>query len=109
LTVRPCLRTIATAGDPDKTLHMWSVTKSFTSALIGIALEEKIIRDLDQTLGELLPRYRAQMKGEVARITLRQLMTMSAGLQDELGTPSLIGDVFRQDGDAVALSSDVGW
>ena len=40
---------------PDKTLHMWSVTKSVTSALIGIALEEKIIGDLDQTLGELLP------------------------------------------------------
>jgi CubicO group peptidase (beta-lactamase class C family) len=88
---------------PDKTLHMWSVTKSVTSALIGIALEEKIIGDLDQTLGELLPRYRAQMKGEIAGITLRQLMTMSAGFQDELGTPSLIGDVFRQDGDAVAF------
>jgi CubicO group peptidase (beta-lactamase class C family) len=43
------------------------------------------------------------MKGEIAGITLRQLMTMSAGFQDELGTPSLIGDVFRQDGDAVAF------
>jgi CubicO group peptidase (beta-lactamase class C family) len=85
---------------PDKTLHMWSVTKSFTSALIGIALDEKIIRDLDQTLVELLPSYRAQMKGNIAGITLRQLMTMSAGFHDD---PSFIGDVFRQDGDAVAF------
>jgi hypothetical protein len=49
------------------------------------------------------------MRGEVAGITRRQLMTMSAGFQDEMGTPSLIGDGFRQDGDAVALSSGVGW
>jgi hypothetical protein len=29
---------------PDKTLHVYSVTKSVISALIGIALDEKLIR-----------------------------------------------------------------
>ena len=42
---------------PDKTLHMYSVTKSVLSALIGIALEEKLIKDLDSPLGELLPHH----------------------------------------------------
>ena len=46
---------------PDKTLHVYSVTKSVLSALIGIALDEKLIKDLDSPLGELLPRHRAQM------------------------------------------------
>ena len=93
---------------PDKSLHVYSVTKSVLSALIGIALEEKLIKDLDSPLGELLPRQRAQMTGDVARVTLRQLMTMSAGFQEDESTPSLIGDAIRQDGDAVAFILKLG-
>jgi CubicO group peptidase (beta-lactamase class C family) len=39
----------------------------------------------------------------MARVTLRQLMTMSAGFQEDDSTPSLFGDVIRQDGDAVTV------
>ena len=89
--------------EPEKTLHVYSVTKSVLSALIGIALEEKLIEDLDSPLRELLPRHRALMTDDVARVTLRQLMTMSAGFPDDESIPSLIGDAIRQDGDAVAF------
>ena len=41
----------------------WSVTKSVTSALIGIAISDGVIESLDQTLAELLPRVPAHMKG----------------------------------------------
>ena len=88
---------------PEKTLHVYSVTKSVLSALIGIALNEKLIKDLDSPLGELLPRHRAQMTDDIARVTLRQLMTMSAGFPEDESTPSLMGDAIRQDGDAVAF------
>jgi hypothetical protein len=88
---------------PEKTLHVYSVTKSVLSALIGIALNEKLIKDLDSQLGELLPRHRAQMTDDMARVTLRQLMTMSAGFPEDESTPSLIGDAIRQDDDAVAF------
>jgi CubicO group peptidase (beta-lactamase class C family) len=92
---------------PEKTLHVYSVTKSVLSALIGIALNEKLIKDLDSPLGELLPRHRAQMTDDMARVTLRQLMTMSAGFPEDESTPSLIGDAIRQDGDAVAFIAQI--
>jgi CubicO group peptidase (beta-lactamase class C family) len=87
---------------PDPTLHVYSVTKSVLSALIGIALDEKLIKDLDAPLGELLPHHRGQIKGDLARVTLRQLMTMSAGFEDDEVTPSPFADAIRQD-DAVAF------
>jgi CubicO group peptidase (beta-lactamase class C family) len=93
---------------PDKTMHVYSVTKSVLSALIGIALNEKLIKDLDSSLDELLPRHRAQMAGDMARVTLRQLMTMSAGFQEDDATPSPFADAIRQDGDAVAFILKLG-
>ena len=42
---------------PEDALHVWSVTKSVVSALIGIAIDEKIISRLNATVLELLPRY----------------------------------------------------
>ena len=88
---------------PNKTLHVFSVTKSVLSALIGIALDEKLIKDIDSPLGELLPRQRVAITGDMARVTLRQLMTMSAGFQDEEFNPSLFGEAIRHNGDAVTF------
>jgi CubicO group peptidase (beta-lactamase class C family) len=88
---------------PDKTMHVYSVTKSVLSALIGIALDEKLIKDLDSPLGELLSRHRAQMAGDMARVTLRQLLTMSAGFENDDATPSPFADAIRQDDGAVAF------
>jgi CubicO group peptidase (beta-lactamase class C family) len=44
---------------PDGALHVWSITKSVVSALIGVAIAYKIIAGLDQTLEDLLPRYKS--------------------------------------------------
>jgi CubicO group peptidase (beta-lactamase class C family) len=43
------------------------------------------------------------MSVEMAGVTLRQLMDMSAGFADERMTPSILTDVFDHDGDAVAF------
>jgi CubicO group peptidase (beta-lactamase class C family) len=59
----------------------YSVTKSVMSTLIGIAIDEGRLR-LDQRLSQLLPRYATVMKPSVARVTLRQLLTMTAGFPD---------------------------
>lgn len=59
---------------------MQSVTKSVVSTLVGIALGEGLIGSLDDTLGDMLPRYADVMSPRTAGITLRQLLTMSAGL-----------------------------
>jgi CubicO group peptidase (beta-lactamase class C family) len=63
----------------EDTTHVWSITKSVVSTLIGIAISDGIIDSLDQTLGELLPRQRPSMSAAVAAVTLRELMTMSGG------------------------------
>ena len=57
-----------------------SVTASVVSALAGIAIGDGLIRDVDQTLGELLPEQRGAMSTAEAAVTLRQLLTMTAGL-----------------------------
>lgn len=56
-----------------------SVTKSVVSALVGIAIEQGHIDGVDQTLAELLPAYAPDMTPVVAEITLRQLLTHTAG------------------------------
>jgi len=62
--------------------HVYSVTKSVVSTLVGIALAEGHLRSLDEPLRTLLPGYRRHMSADVAAITLRELMTMTSGLAD---------------------------
>lgn len=66
---------------PDDYQNLMSVTKSVTSTLVGIAIGEGRLR-LDETLARMLPRYAAQMSPNVARVTLRQLLTMTGGFPD---------------------------
>jgi CubicO group peptidase (beta-lactamase class C family) len=59
--------------------HVWSVTKSVLSILVGIAVDEGRL-SVDQTLRELLPRQASVMTEQQASITLRHLLTMTSGL-----------------------------
>ena len=61
-----------------------SVTKSVMATLVGIALAEGKLRSVDQTLAELLPDYAPGMKRAVAAITLRQVLTATAGFSGEI-------------------------
>ena len=85
---------------PEDALHVWSVTKSVVSALIGIAIAEQIIPSLDATLVELLPRYQKFLTAEEKGITLRQLMTMTAGFPGDEPLKNIHG-VFVQRTDPV--------
>jgi CubicO group peptidase (beta-lactamase class C family) len=86
---------------PATYFNLWSVTKSVTSALVGIALGEHTVGGLDQPIGRLLARHlppRADPR--LRRATLEQLLTMTAGLPADPtdGTPpSLVhaGDWVR--------------
>ena len=89
---------------PQDALHVWSVTKSVVSALIGIAVDEKIISGLDATLPELLPRYQKYLSAEEQSITLRQLMSMTAGfLSDDPAPFENIHSVFEQRTDPIPM------
>lgn len=59
---------------------VWSVTKSITSLLIGIASDDGLLT-LDDTLGELLPAEQlAESDPDLADITIHDLLTMTSGV-----------------------------
>jgi len=67
-----------------------SVTKSFTSALIGLALEEGYISGLDEKLLSFFPEYDdiENLDERKESITLENVLTMTAGFTwDEISTP----------------------
>jgi CubicO group peptidase (beta-lactamase class C family) len=68
-----------------------SVTKSFVSALVGIALRDRQLQGLDQTVGELLADHLpATADPRLRQVTLKQLLTMTSGLAGD--DSSLGGD-----------------
>jgi CubicO group peptidase (beta-lactamase class C family) len=64
-----------------------SVTKSFVSALVGIALRDQQLQSLDQTVGELLADHLpATADPRLRQATLKQLLTMTSGLAGDDST-----------------------
>ncbi|MGH1441337.1 MAG: serine hydrolase [Cellvibrionaceae bacterium] len=69
-------------GRPNRGDWIHSVTKSYMSTLVGIAIDKGFIKNVDQTLFELLPRqYTKNMDSEKKSITLKSLLTMTAGFR----------------------------
>lgn len=67
--------------DASSLFDVRSVTKSFVSALIGIALAEKRIVNLDQKILSYFPEYRTHdMDPRKAAITIHDLLTMKSGI-----------------------------
>ena len=56
----------------------WSVAKSFTSALVGAALDDGLIDSLDQSMADFIPAWQDTDK---AAITLRHMMTVRTALE----------------------------
>lgn len=57
-----------------------SVTKSVTSALIGIALQQRVLKNVDQKLMNFFPEFNsAKLDSGFHQITLKHLLTMSPG------------------------------
>jgi CubicO group peptidase (beta-lactamase class C family) len=62
--------------------HVFSVTKSVTSALVGIALKEDRIENLDQHLPEFFPEHFGPGTDQRKRqITVENLLTMTSGFR----------------------------
>jgi len=63
-------------GAREQSTEVWSVTKSFISALIGIAIEQGHIDSLDNHMVDYLPDY-----PEFGDLTIRQVLTHTTGLE----------------------------
>ena len=61
-----------------------SATKSFTSALVGIALDQGCIQSLDQKMMDFFPEFAGEIQdSRKKQITIRQLLQMRGGYPDE--------------------------
>jgi len=59
-------------------LHVYSVSKSVISILLGIALDRKCIESVDQRILDFFPEYPAdRFKGDLKDLTLKNLITMT--------------------------------
>lgn len=84
-------------GSPDEDQRVQSVTKSYTSALTGLALQEGCLTSLDQPMMEFFPEYTTRARQSDRRkedITIRHLLQMRAGYPWEESTPELMELLF---------------
>ena len=63
-------------GDASVT-NTFSMAKTFISMLVGVAIKEGKIKNVDQKVGDFLPGYSEGLAGE---LTIKHLLTMSSGI-----------------------------
>ena len=67
-------------GSIDATAELQSATKSYTSALVGIALERGCLKSVDQRMLEFFPEFADEIRDPRKNtITIRHLLQMRAG------------------------------
>jgi CubicO group peptidase (beta-lactamase class C family) len=86
-------------GAEDQSSNLWSVTKSFTSALVGILFTRGLITSADQLMTMYLPEY-----PEFGEIRIRHALTHTSGLSwTEEGLP-WVSWIISDDWIAAALA-----
>lgn len=79
---------------PASRQHLYSVTKSVISALIGIAIQEGTIRSVDEPVLSFFPEYKvAHRSQQKERLTIAHLLSMTSGLQWSEGAPYTTDDL----------------
>jgi CubicO group peptidase (beta-lactamase class C family) len=82
-------------GDAHTGQEAFSVTKSFTAALVGIALRDHHLKSLNQMIGELLAAHLPpKADPRLAKVTVQQLLTMTSGLACDDQRPGCDGDLM---------------
>lgn len=63
----------------DDACHVMSATKSMVALLVGIAIDQKLIENVDQPILSFFPDYKIK-RGEktIQKVTIRHLLTMTA-------------------------------
>ena len=71
---------------PDSKSNSFSMSKSMVTSMLGKAIQEGYVRNLDQKVSDFLPQYN---QGHAAKLTVGDLASMSSGLdwKEEYYTP----------------------
>ena len=83
--------------DKNDLVTSWSVAKSFSSTIIGIAIDEGYINSVDDSIALYLPKWNKEPQ---ENISLKYLLGMRSGMDDHPG----LGVYFQ--GDMVSYSLD---
>ncbi len=63
--------------------NIQSMTKSISSALVGIALKKGLIKSLDSRVAGYFPEYQDEIRDDrMKAVTIRHLLTMSSGIDE---------------------------
>jgi CubicO group peptidase (beta-lactamase class C family) len=77
-------------GSVDQKDRLQSVTKSYTSALLGIALEQGCISSVDQKMLDFFPEVAGKITdSRKEQVTIRNMLEMRAGYPNEETDPDL--------------------
>ena len=73
--------------EPDSLRTIFSVSKAFTSSLVGIAINEGYIKSVDQLVSDFIPSFKSNGK---EKMTINNLLQMTSGLSE-----NDYGDILR--------------
>ncbi|MBN2680962.1 MAG: serine hydrolase [Bacteroidales bacterium] len=73
-------------GSENSLTNSFSMAKSIVSLLVGIAIDEGKIQGVEQKVSDFIPEF---AKGENAKLTIKDVLTMSSGLnwKESYGSP----------------------
>lgn len=91
-------------GGVEKSTNLWSVTKSFTSALVGFLMDDGKVDSPQQKMAQLMPDY-----PEFGDITLHHTLTMTTGLSWVEEGPLWVQWILSDDWVAHALARGKKW
>ncbi len=86
-------------GGPNSSTNLWSVTKSFSSALIGLIMDDGMIESTESRMADLMPEY-----PEFGEISLHHVLTHTTGLSWAEEGPLWNEWIFSDDWVAHALA-----
>ncbi len=87
--------------DPTSAERSWSIAKSYSSALVGIAIARGEIGSIDDSVAKYIPEWKGTAK---EAITVRHLVTMSSGLKWSAFDDYVAMVMLAQDHSKYALS-----
>jgi CubicO group peptidase (beta-lactamase class C family) len=83
-------------GSIDQKSRLQSATKSYTSALVGIALDQGYLKSVDQKMMDFFPELADQIADpRKKQITIRQMLQMRAGYPWEESTAELFEMLYH--------------
>jgi len=87
--------------DKESIATSWSSSKSISSALIGIAIDQKLIKSVDDKACEYLLDWNCNLKNLMPLISIRDLLEMRSGLSSRNGL-----SIYADADDQLAYSLD---